>query len=188
MIQLFNSGKIVVKMEWENNPPDLDLYCRFKAKDNNFCYTFFGNNKCVDTNYPYDNKKGGNNGSEIIEVEILGEYNYFFYVRKYFDVSNNIAKNERKINDFENDNNNISLYYKENDELISNSKVKLSLYANGIKTPALILNIPNPVENNLNNNYIYWGGFCLKSKKGLEGINIINEFYVDEPPKNVCSN
>ena len=188
MIQLFNSGKIVVKMEWENNPPDLDLYCRFKAKDNNFCYTFFGNNKCVDTNYPYDNKKGGNNGSEIIEVEILGEYNYFFYVRKYFDVSNNIAKNERKINDFENDNNNISLYYKENDELISNSKVKLSLYANGIKTPALILNIPNPVEYNLNNNYIYWGGFCLKSKKGLEGINIINEFYVDEPPKNVCSN
>ena len=118
----------------------------------------------------------------------MGEYNYFFYVRKYFDVSNNIAKNERKINDFENDNNNISLYYKENDELISNSKVKLSLYANGIKTPALILNIPNPVENNLNNNYIYWGGFSLKSKKGLEGINIINEFYVDEPPKNVCSN
>ena len=62
MIQLFNSGKVFVKMDWENNPPDLDLICRFQVKGNNFCYTFFGNKKCVDTNYPNDNKKGGYNG------------------------------------------------------------------------------------------------------------------------------
>ena len=185
MIQLFNSGKIVVKMDWENNPPDLDLICRFEAKENNFCYTFFGNNKCVQTNYPIDNRKGGFNGEEIIEVETLGEYNYFFYVRKYFDISNNKAKDEKKINDFENENNNISLYYKQNDELIQKSKVKLSIYANGIKIPAFILNIPK--EENFNEKYIYWGGFCFDGKKGLNGINIINKFFEMEPPRNICS-
>ena len=186
MIQLFNSGKVFVKMDWENNPPDLDLICRFQVKGNNFCYTFFGNKKCVDTNYPNDNKKGGYNGPEIIEIETLGDYNYFFYVRKYFDISNNTAKMERKINNFENNENNISLYYKQNDELIINSKVKLSLYANGIRTPAFILNIPN--EENFNEKNIYWAGFCLnKDNKGLKGINIINKFYENEPPKDLCS-
>ena len=186
MIQLFNSGKVFVKMDWENNTPDLDLICRFRVKGNNSCYTFFGNKKCVDTNFPNDNKKGGNNGPEIIEIETLGDYNYFFYVRKYFDISNNTAKMERKINNFENSENNISLYYKQNDELIINSKVKLSLYANGIGTPAFILNIPN--EENFNEKNIYWAGFCLnKDNKGLKGINIINKFYENEPPKDLCS-
>ena len=185
MIQLFNSGKIIVKTDWENNPPDLDLICRFKVKDNNFCYTFFGNNKCVDTYYPNDNRKKGINGPETIEVDILGKYNYFFYVRKYFDVSNNTAKMERKINNFQDEDNKISLYYKQNDDSIKNSKVKLSLYANGIRTPSFVLNVPN--EEAFNESYIYWGGFCLNGKKGLEGINIINKFYENEPPKNICS-
>ena len=93
---------------------------------------------------------------------------------------------ERKINNFENSENNISLYYKQNDELIINSKVKLSLYANGIGTPAFILNIPN--EENFNENNIYWAGFCLnKDNKGLKGINIINKFYENEPPKDIYS-
>ena len=184
MIQLFNSGKVIVKMDWENNPPDLDLICRFKVKDNIFCYTFFGNNICVDTYYPNDNRKKGINGPETIEVEILGEYNYFFYVRKYFDVSNNTAKMERKINHFEDEDNKISLYYKQNDDSIKNSEVKLSLYANGIRIPSFILNVPN-VED-FNESYIYWGGFCLNGNKGLEGINIINKFYENEPPKNIC--
>ena len=186
MIQLFNSGKVYVKMDWENNPPDLDLICRFKAKGNNYCYTFFGNNKCVDTSFPSDNKKGGNNGPEIIEIETLGDYNYFFYVRKYFDISNNTAKMERKISNFETSDNNISLYYKQNDELIINSKVKLSLYANGLRTPAFILNIP--YEENFNETNIYWAGFCLnKDNEGLKGINVINKFYENEPPKDICS-
>ena len=184
MIQLFNSGKVIVKMDWENNPPDLDLICRFKVKENTFCYTFFGNNKCVDTYYPNDNRKKGINGPEIIEVDILGNYNYFFYVRKYFDVSNNTAKMERKINHFEDEDNKISLYYKQNDDSIKNSKVKLSLYANGIRIPSFILNVPN-IED-FNESYIYWGGFCLNGNKGLEGINIINKFYENEPPKNNC--
>ena len=29
---------------------------------------FFGNKKCVETNYILDNKIGGNKGSEIIEI------------------------------------------------------------------------------------------------------------------------
>ena len=182
MIHLFNSGKIFVKLEWDNNPPDLDLICRFKV-NNNFCYTFFGNNKCVNTHYFNDIKTKGINGQEIIEIEILGEYNYFFYVRKYFDVSNNTAKNERKINNFDIKDNNISLFYKNNDELIKNSKAKLSLYASGINIPALNLDIPN-VDNNLN--YIYWAGFCLDGKKGLKGIKVINQLYDNEPPKNIC--
>ena len=186
MIPLFNSGKVYVKMDWENNPPDLDLICRFKVKENNYCYTFFGNNKCVDTHFPNDIKKKGISGPEIIEIETLGDYKYFFYVRKYYDISNNTAKMERKINNFENSDNNISLYYRQNDELIINSKVKLSLYANGLRIPVFTLNVPN--EGNFNESYIYWAGFCLnKDNKGLKGLNIINKFYENEPPKNICS-
>jgi hypothetical protein len=92
---------------------------------------------------------------------------------------------ERKINNFENSDNNISLYYRQNDELIINSKVKLSLYANGLIIPVFTLNVPN--EGNFNESYIYWAGFCLnKDNKGLKGLNIINKFYQNEPPKNIC--
>ncbi len=189
MMDVFNSGKIFVKLEWDDNPPDLDLICRFEVNNcklkNIFCYTFFGNSKCVDTHFFTDIKNKGTNGQEIIEIEILGEYDYFFYVRKYFDASNNTAKNERKINDFDISENNISLFYKNNDELLKNSKAKLSLYANGIKVPALILEIPN--IDITNNSYIYWAGFCLDGKKGLKGINVINKLYENEPPRNICS-
>jgi hypothetical protein len=201
LIQLFNAGKIVVKLEWEKNPPDLDLFCRYKINtinnDNddrvNYCYTFFGNQRCVESNYPLDNKKGGDKSCEIIEIEIVSDYIYFFYVRKYFDISNSTAQNEFKINDIDIDDdlnsgeinqNNIRAYYKENDELLKNSKAKLSIYANGIKIPINIMRIRN--EDLDENKYNYWAGFCLNGKEGLQSLKIINKFYKNEPPKNIC--
>ena len=191
LIQLFNEGKIVVKLEWNNNPPDLDLICRFNVTDNknnsktHYCYTFFGNKKCVETTYPLDNKKGGNKGSEIIEMKTVSNYIYFFYVRKYFDISNNTAQNEYKINDIEND---LQLedidYYKEKDDFLKNSFAQLSIYANGLTVPITIANIRNEdLEENKSN---YWAGFCLNGKEGLKSLKIINEFYKNEPPKNIC--
>ena len=197
LIQLFNSGKIIVKLEWGKNPPDLDLYCRFEINNNlnnnnpNYCYTFFGNQKCVESNYPIDNKRGGNKGSEIIEINTVSDYIYFFYVKKYYDISNNKAQNEYKINDIEDDlnlnsdiNNNILKFYKDNDELIKNSYAKLSLYANGIKIPINIVNIRNEDINE--NKFNYWAGFCINGKEGLKSLKIINKFYKNEPPKNIC--
>ena len=191
LIKLFNEGKIVVKLEWDNNPPDLDLICRFElnntSNDNksNYCYTFFGNQKCVETIYPFDNKVGGNKGSEIIEIETVSNYIYFFYVIKYNDKSNNTALNEYKINYIDNelkyeDNN----YYKDNDEFLKNSSAKLSLYANGLKIPIDIAKIKNEdLEENKSN---YWAGFCLNGKEGLKSLKIINKYYEKEPPKNIC--
>ena len=194
LIQLFYSGKIVVKLEWEKNPPDLDLFCRFRIKNEqnnskiNYCYTFFGNQRCVESNYPLDNKKGGDQSCEIIEIETVSDYVYFFYVRKYFDTSNSTAQNEFKINDIDDDlnsgENNIKTYYKDNDELLKNSKAKISIYANGIKTPINIMNIRN--EDLDENKYNYWAGFCLNGKEGLQSLKIINKFYKNEPPKNIC--
>ena len=34
MIKLFNSGQIMVKLEWDLKPPDLDLICRFQITRN----------------------------------------------------------------------------------------------------------------------------------------------------------
>ena len=198
LIKLFNAGKIVVKLEWENNPPDLDLICRFEISnyinDNktNYCYTFFGNRKCVSTSYLLDNKRGGKNGSEIIEIDVVAEYDYLFYIRKYLDISNNTAINENKINDVEDDlinnkdiNNDLFNYYNENDELLKNSGSKLSLYANGLRMPFFTINIQN--DNIKDYEYDYWAGFCLNGKKGLESLKIINKYYQNEPPKKICS-
>ena len=198
LIHLFNTGKIVVKLEWDNNPPDLDLICRFNVSNYiydskyNFCYTFFGNKRCINSNYQIDNKRGGKNGSEIIEISSVYDYNYFFYIRKYFDYSNDTAINEFKINDpeFDLDNNidiqnDIFTYYSENDEILINSGAKLILYANGLRAPAFIINIPN--DNKNANDYKYWAGFCFNGKEGLENLKIINEFYEEEPPRNICS-
>ena len=198
LIQLFNAGKIVVKLKWGKNPPDLDLFCRFEITNNknsnktNYCYTFFGNQKCVESNYPLDNKKGGDKNSEILEIETVSDYIYFFYVRKYFDISNNTALNEYKIDDIDEDfeiveninNNSIKTFYKDNDEFLKNSNAELSLYANGLKIPINIINIKN--EDLDENKYNYWAGFCLNGKIGLESLKIINKFYKDEPPKNIC--
>ena len=188
LIKLFNSGKIVVKLEWDNNPPDLDIICRFQVSSNkdNYCYTFFGNQKCVESNYPLDNKRGGKIGSEIIEIETVSNYMYFFYVRKYFDVSNNEAQNEYKIKSLENEKVDKidSNYYKENDDFLKNSFSRLSLYTNGIKTPIHIAKIRN--EDLKENEFNYWAGFCLNGKQGLKSLKIINKFFVNEPPKNIC--
>ena len=197
LIKLFNAGKIVVKLEWGNNPPDLDLICRFEItnyNDNNkrnYCYTFFGNRRCVDTYYPLDNKRGGKNGSEIIEIDTVADYDYFFYVRKYFDISNNTAINEFRTSDIEDDldynqdiQKEIYKYYEVNDELIKNSNAKLSLYVNGLRIPVIIINAPN--EDRKDYEYNYWGGFCFNGKKGLGSLKIINKFYIEEPPKNIC--
>ncbi len=198
LIQLFNAGKVVVKLKWGKNPPDLDLFCRYEITNNKgsnktyYCYTFFGNQKCVESNYPLDNKKGGDKSSEILEIETVSDYIYFFYVRKYFDISNNTALNEYKIDDIEENieivenisNNNIKTFYKDNDEFLKNSNAELSLYANGLKMPINIVNIKN--EDLAENKYNYWAGFCLNGKAGLESLKIINKFYKDEPPKNIC--
>ena len=175
----------------------MDLICRFEItnyNDNskrNYCYTFFGNRRCVDTYYPLDNKRGGKNGSEIIEIDTVADYDYFFYVRKYFDISNNTAINEFRTSDIEDDldynqdiQKEIYKYYEENDELIKNSNAKLSLYVNGLRIPVIIINVPN--EDRKDYEYNYWGGFCFNGKKGLGSLKIINKFYIEEPPKNIC--
>ena len=56
MIKLFNSGYIMIKLEWDLKPPDLDLICRFQETKNYYCYTFFGNKICGETKFFIDNK------------------------------------------------------------------------------------------------------------------------------------
>ena len=36
LVKLFNSGKLVVKLEWDVKPPDLYLICRFQVTNNFF--------------------------------------------------------------------------------------------------------------------------------------------------------
>ena len=188
LIKLFNAGKIVVKLEWDNNPPDLDLICRFQVARNKdkYCYTFFGNQKCVESYYPLDNKRGGIKGSEVIEIETVSNYIYFFYVRKYYDISNNAALNEYKIKSLENDIlDKIDInFYRDNDDFVKNSYARLSLYANGLKIPIHITKIRN--EDIKENEFNYWAGFCLNGKEGLKSLKIINKFFENEPPKNIC--
>ena len=197
LIKIFNAGKIMVKLEWESKPNDLDLICRFKVSEKDYCYTFFGNERCVETSFYTDAKNGEGKYSEIIEVEEFSDYMYLFYVRKYYDESNGEAKNERKINGVDmNRNLNFTDLYKNNNETLVNSNAKLLIYSNGLKYSTIRIDINDHINENLSieNSYkeednkgIYWVGFCINGKEGINSIKIINKISKIEPAKNICS-
>ena len=193
LISLFNSGKIIVKLEWENKPPDLDLICRFQVSKDHYCYTFFGNKKCVETEFFKDSRDLKEVSSEIIEISEFSEYVYLFYVRKYFDISNGYTRHEHRIEGVEIDPTinytDISIKY---NETLYNSIAKLLIYTNGYKIPALKISVPGYIENNNNKietnqtEYNYWIAFCINGKEGINSLKVINELSQNEPPKNIC--
>ena len=188
LISLFNSGKIIIKLEWGNRPPDLDLICRFQVKEKLYCYTFFGNKKCVKTEFFFDSRKSDGMSSEIIEIEEFSEYIYLFYVRKYFDSSNGNTLNEYKIEGVETYQNinytDIDIKYDEN---FKNIIARILVYSNGYKKPPLKISIPGFINNENNDTeYNYWIAFCINGKKGIHSLKVINEFSQTEPSKNIC--
>ena len=88
--------------------------------------------------------------------------------------------------------------YKKNNELLVNSMAKLLVYSNGLKYPTIKidindyinedLNLENKFNEEENDKYIYWIGFCINGKEGLNSIKIINKISKIEPAKNICSN
>ena len=189
LIKLFYSGKIVVKLEWDMKPPDLDLICRFHVKDNYLCYTFFGNKKCGKTEFFTDNRNPELISSEIIEISELSDYIYFFYVRKYFDSSNGITRNELKIEGVENEQEmNHTEIYTLNDEYLNNTSAHIYIYSNGYKIPSIKIPIPDYDLNNYNKykEYIYWAAFCINGKEGINSLKIINKYTEKEPDRNIC--
>ena len=188
LIDIFNSGKVVVKLEWDNKPPDLDLICRFQVTKNNYCYIFFGNKKCGKTEFFVDNREKNEISSEIIEISEFSDYIYLFYVRKYFDSSNGNALNEFKKDGLETKEktNYTELDIKYN-EYLNNTSARIFIYSNGFKIPALKINIPGFVKNEINQiEYNYWVAFCVNGKEGINSLKVVNELMQNEPPKNIC--
>lgn len=190
LIGLFNSGKIAVRLDWKTKPPDLDLVCRFEVKKDIYCYTFFGNKKCVETEYFKDSREPYLISSEIIEISEFSEYVYFFYVRKYFDNTNGKTLNENKkegvdIGEYKNYTD-LSIKY---NEYLNNSMASLLIYSNGFKVPALKISIPGFIEsaeNDNSNEFIYWAGFCINGKEGINSLKVVNKMMNKEPPKDIC--
>ena len=189
LIQLFNSGKIVVKLDWDLKPPDLDLICRFQVTNNLFCYTFFGNKKCGKTEFFIDNIKPEYISSEIIEISELSDYIYLFYVRKYFDKSNGKTQNQFIIEGVEDDiEMNHTEMYTLYDEYLNNTSSHIYIYSNGYKVPAINIPIPDYEVNDYNKNeeYIYWAAFCINGTEGINSLKIINQYMKNEPERNIC--
>ena len=188
-ISLFNSGKIVVKLEWDNKPPDLDLICRFQVTNEHYCYTFFGNKKCVETEYFLDSRQPNEISSEVIEINEFSNYVYLFYIRKYFDYYKGITMNEDKKDGVENGQdisyNDIDIKY---NEYLNNTRARILIYTNGFKVPALKINLPAYLKNTDNHeNFNYWSAFCINGNKGIGSLKIINQLMENEPPRNICS-
>ena len=189
LISTFNSGKIIVKLEWDNKPPDLDLFCQFKVSKDHYCYTFFGNKKCGDTEFFIDSREPKEISSEIIEISEFSEYVYLFYVRKYFDKSNGKTRNEFKIESVEVNQKinytDLSIRYDKN---LNESIGRILIYTNGFKIPALKIAMPGYLEEQKNQTeYIYWIAFCVNGKEGINSLRVINELSRNEPRKNTCS-
>ena len=189
LIELFNSGKIVVKLEWQNKPPDLDLVCRFQVTKNNYCYTFFGNKKCGESEFFFDSREKNEISSEIIEISEFSDYVYLFYVRKYFDSSNGITLNEYKIDGVEPQPKiNFTDIDTKYDENLTNTMARILVYSNGYRIPALKINVPGFIKNETNNvDYNYWVAFCINGKEGINSLKVVNDLLSNEPAKNICS-
>ena len=189
LIKLFNSGQIMVKLEWDLKPPDLDLFCRFQVSKNYFCYTFFGNKVCGKTEFFIDNKLPEQISSEIIEISEFSDYLYLFYVRKYFDNSKGKTQNEFKIEGVENDKDmDHTEMYTVYDEYLNNTSSNIYIYSNGYKIPAIKIPIPDYELNddNKDKEYIYWAAFCINGNEGINSLKIINQYMQNEPAKNIC--
>jgi hypothetical protein len=189
LVKLFNSGKLVVKLEWDVKPPDLDLICRFQVTNNFFCYTFFGNKQCGKTEFFIDNITPDYVSSEIIEISEFSDYIYLFYVRKYFDTSNGKTQNEYKISGVDNpqEMNKTETYILYN-EYLNNTSAYIYVYSNGYKIPSIKIPIPDYKLDDYNgeNEYIYWAAFCINGNEGINSLKIINKYMENEPPKNIC--
>ena len=189
LVKLFNSGKLVVKLEWDVKPPDLDLICRFQVTNNFFCYTFFGNKQCGETEFFIDNITPDYVSSEIIEISEFSDYIYLFYVRKYFDTSNGKTQNEYKISGVDNpqEMNKTETYILYN-EYLNNTSAYIYVYSNGYKIPSIKIPIPDYQldDYNCENEYIYWAAFCINGNEGINSLKIINKYMENEPPKNIC--
>ena len=188
LIDIFNSGKIIVKLEWDNKPPDLDLICRFQVTKDNYCYIFFGNRKCGKAELLSDSREKNEISSEIIEISEFSDYVYLFYVRKYFDSSNGNALNEFKKDGVETEE---KINYSELDikynEYLNNTSARILVYSNGFKIPALKINIPGFIKNETNQTeYIYWIAFCINGNEGINSLKVVNELIQNEPSKNIC--
>ena len=188
LIGLFNSGKIIIRLEWDNKPPDLDLFCRFQASKEHYCYIFFGNKECGETEYYIDNREPKEISSEIIEIKEFSEYIYFFYVRKYYDNSNGTTRNEFKKEGVEiTPQINYTELNEKYDEDLNNIVARLLIYTNGFKIPALKISLPGYIKDeNFKSEYIYWNAFCINGKEGINSLKIINELSQNEPSKNIC--
>ena len=189
MIKLFNSGQIMVKLEWDLKPPDLDLICRFQVTKNHYCYTFFGNKVCGETKFFIDNRLPEQMSSEIIEISEFSDYLYLFYVRKYFDNSKGKTQNQFKIEGVENDKDmDHTETYTLFDEYLNNTSSNIYIYSNGYKIPAIKIPIPDYEVNddNTDKEYIYWAAFCINGNEGINSLRIINQYMQNEPAKNIC--
>ena len=191
LVEFFNSGKLVIKLEWDSKPPDLDLICRFQASKNLFCYTFFGNKKCGKTEFFQDNRLPDEISSEFIEISEFSDYLYLFYVRKYYDNSNGKTMNELRIEGVEDDKKmNFTEMYEINDKYLNDTSARIYIYSNGFKIPAITIPLPEFNEDIYDNNeeYIYWAAFCINGKEGINSLKIVNKYTKNEPGLNICKN
>ena len=188
MIPIFNSGKLMVKLYWSAKPPDLDLFCQYQVGKDLYCYTFFGNKKCVETIFFSDSRLPYQISSEVIEIKEFSDHLYFFYVRKYFDISNGTAFNEVKGVGVEPE---LKIKFneidEEYDESIDNMKARLLIYSNGFKYPAIEIPLAYKIYDLLQKkNYKYWAAFCINGNEGISSLKIINEVMENEPQKDIC--
>lgn len=158
MIKLIKDRTLRFILTWTGNI-DLDLNAIFPLSNNNICHVFYGNTECLGVKYSKDSKTGSleNNGIEIIDINILGSYQYTIYVTLYGVFSN---------------------------QPLYQSKANLSLYTANFQEPVFSIDINNSIG--LSTNKQSWVGVCFDGATGFSTLRKINEFVDFEPKYNFC--
>eukprot|EP01017_Pseudomicrothorax_dubius_P051188 TRINITY_DN980_c0_g2_i1.p1 TRINITY_DN980_c0_g2~~TRINITY_DN980_c0_g2_i1.p1 ORF type:complete len:1161 (+),score=354.03 TRINITY_DN980_c0_g2_i1:113-3595(+) len=185
IIQSTNQLRTV--LEWKSSVLNLDLFVTFNVQNAKSCEVSHFNPYCVGTQFENQNNVGGQNGSESILINELGQYNYLFFVAPG-TAPKGVKNNNTRVAELNN-----------NDNKVTNSFAQVRVYTNSADEATYTFEVPGggsllytkdykPLENIptkkkadgktiVDETKLIWLAFCMKGDIGPRSIVPLNRYW-----------
>jgi len=83
MVKQLADGELTLVLTWGDSPSDLDLHVEFVASPTISCKCDFSMRQCGGVRLLSDNVGGGDKGSDVIQFDYIGDFQYIVYVSRF---------------------------------------------------------------------------------------------------------